>query len=206
MTHIPMNKCCESCAFKCSKGYPSTCPCHSQEKPKESTLEKARKVISKNAYGRQPFPPRNRQIPHSQPEETTTSDWEEEFRALFPRLSITTKNIDGMGFDLVYRTPEVIQFIRETLAKERTQVYSEGYEEGQKHAFGVDRARVKEEAKKELSDELWERVSNMIAEHEHNPEYCGDDQAMCTDMTREVEHYNTALRDVLALLPEQESK
>ena len=44
------------------------------EKPEEATpLREARKIISKNAYGRQPFPPRNRQIPHSQPEETTTS-------------------------------------------------------------------------------------------------------------------------------------
>lgn len=47
-----------------------------------------------------------------------------------------------------------------------------------------------------------ERVAGMIAEHEHNSEYCGDDQLVCIDMTKEVNIYNTACRDVLTSLKE----
>ena len=39
-------------------------------------------------------------------------NWEKRFDELFPTLSVSTKNYDGLGYDIVHRTPEVKDFIR----------------------------------------------------------------------------------------------
>ena len=51
-------------------------------------------------------------------------------------------------------TATIKDFIRETLATQKSHAYQEGYKEGQKHAFGVDKERVRAEVKSQIIAEV----------------------------------------------------
>ena len=56
---------------------------------------------------------------------TTEEGWKERFGDLFPTLSVSTKNADQLGYDLVHRTKEVKAFIASEIQKAQVEVLDE---------------------------------------------------------------------------------
>jgi hypothetical protein len=48
--------------------------------------------------------------------------WEEEFDEKFPSISVVVKNLDGFGYDVINRTPDVKGFIHSLIAEAERKV------------------------------------------------------------------------------------
>lgn len=110
---MTQNQCCEKCKKRdpMADGWPyycsnPSCPCHTAVEEPKVYFQGGSSILIKSDLEW----------------EAPKQDWRERFDKLFPTLSVSTKNVEGLGYDLIHRTKEVVAFI--------ASVRQEGVEEG----------------------------------------------------------------------------
>lgn len=103
-----------------------------------------------------------------------------------------------------YDKEAILAFISSLLAEAEKKAHEEGYIEGQKHAFGVDKRRVENDALTSFKADLNEKVKNIqkrIGNRDNFPAI----SPTFEKETLERITYNSALSDVLALINNPQS-
>lgn len=114
--------------FHC--GYLPDHPCHKKQESNSPIYSEEWRKVEEDTY---------RILQESE-------EWEKEFEKDF---SVFIEKCHGGE-----HVKDIISFISTLLKAEREKEYKEGFEKGQKHAFGVDRKTVKEEGRTAAFDEI----------------------------------------------------
>lgn len=159
--------------FHC--GYLPDHPCHKKQESNSPIYSEEWRKVEEDTY---------RILQESE-------EWEKEFEKDF---SVFIEKCHGGE-----HVKDIISFISTLLKAEREKEYKEGFEKGQKHAFGVDRKTVKEEGRTAAFDEIAGVVEGVRITHTHSNR-CKIDEPYCLQKQKEVEYTNDILFILLSQL------